>query len=47
MQVQFARPFMGGGEAEALAEVVASGWVSQGPRVQAFERAFADRMGAP
>jgi dTDP-4-amino-4,6-dideoxygalactose transaminase len=47
MQVQFARPFMGGGEAEALAEVVASGWVSQGPRVQAFERAFAERMGAP
>lgn len=47
MQVQFARPFMGGGEAEALAEVVASGWVSQGPRVQEFERAFADRVGAP
>jgi perosamine synthetase len=47
MQVQFARPFMGGGEAEALAEVVASGWVSQGPRVQAFERAFAERVGAP
>jgi perosamine synthetase len=47
MQIPFARPFMGGGEAEALAEVVASGWVSQGPRVQAFERAFADRVGAP
>jgi perosamine synthetase len=47
MQVPFARPFMGGGEAEALAEVVASGWVSQGPRVQAFEQAFADRVGAP
>ncbi len=47
MKVQFARPFMGGGEAEALAEVIASGWVSQGPRVQAFERAFADRVGAP
>ena len=47
MQVPFARPHMGGGEAEALAEVVASGWVSQGPRVQAFERAFAERVGAP
>ncbi|HEY2319762.1 MAG TPA: DegT/DnrJ/EryC1/StrS family aminotransferase [Solirubrobacteraceae bacterium] len=47
MQVAFARPFMGGGEAEALADVVASGWVSQGPRVQAFERAFAERVGAP
>ena len=26
---------------------IASGWVSQGPRVQAFERAFAERVGAP
>jgi perosamine synthetase len=47
MQVPFARPFLAGGEAEALAEVIASGWVSQGPRVQAFERAFAERVGAP
>jgi perosamine synthetase len=46
MQVPFARPFLGGGEAEALAEVIASGWVSQGPRVQAFEQAFAKRVGA-
>jgi perosamine synthetase len=47
MQVPFARPFLAGGEAEALAEVIASGWVSQGPRVQAFEQAFAERVGAP
>jgi len=47
MEVPFARPYLAGGEAEALAEVIASGWVSQGPRVQAFERAFADRVGAP
>jgi perosamine synthetase len=47
MQVPFARPYLGGGEAEALAEVIASGWVSQGPRVQAFEQAFAERVGAP
>jgi dTDP-4-amino-4,6-dideoxygalactose transaminase len=46
MQVAFARPMFYGGEAEALAEVVASGWVSQGPRVQAFEAAFAERVGA-
>src|SRR4051794_41498928 len=46
MNVAFARPFFGGGEADALAEVVASGWVSQGPRVRAFERAFAARVGA-
>ena len=47
MQVPFARPYLAGGEAEALAEVIASGWVSQGPRVQAFEAAFAERVGAP
>ena len=46
MQVPFAKPKFFGGEAEALAEVIASGWVSQGPRVQAFERAFAERVGA-
>jgi perosamine synthetase len=47
MQVPFARPYLPGGEADAVAEVIASGWVSQGPRVQEFERAFAARVGAP
>lgn len=47
MQVPFARPHLPGGEAAAVAEVIASGWVSQGPRVQAFEEAFAARVGAP
>lgn len=46
MQVPFAKPRFYGGEVDALAEVVASGWVSQGPRVRAFERAFAERVGA-
>ncbi|MDA0166926.1 DegT/DnrJ/EryC1/StrS family aminotransferase [Solirubrobacter ginsenosidimutans] len=46
MNVPFAKPKFYGGEAEALAEVIASGWVSQGPRVQAFENAFAARVGA-
>ena len=27
--------------------MIASGWVSQGPRVREFERAFAERVGAP
>jgi perosamine synthetase len=47
MEVPFARPWFGGGEAEAVAEVIASGWLTQGPRVEAFERAFARRVGAP
>ena len=46
MQVAFAKPRFAGGEAEALAAVIESGWVSQGPKVQAFEVAFARRVGA-
>jgi dTDP-4-amino-4,6-dideoxygalactose transaminase len=39
------RPWLGEAEAEALAEVIASGWVAQGPRVAAFEEAFARSQG--
>lgn len=40
------RPWLGTEEAEAAAEAVASGWVSQGPRVREFEEAFAAAVGA-
>ena len=39
-------PWLGEEEAQAAAAAVMSGWVAQGPRVQAFERAFAERVGA-
>jgi perosamine synthetase len=47
MKVPFAKPYLTGDEGAAVAEVIASGWVSQGPRVREFERAFAERVGAP
>ena len=34
------KPWLGDEEAQALAEVVASGWVAQGPKVKAFETDF-------
>jgi len=42
-----ARPLTGPEEAAAVARVLASGWVMQGPEVEAFEREFADFVGAP
>lgn len=39
-------PWLGRAEADAAAEAVLSGWVAQGPRVAAFEEAFAARSGA-
>jgi len=47
MEVPFARPYLTGEEGAAVAEVIASGWVSQGPRVREFEEEFAARVGAP
>ena len=40
------KPLLGEEEAVAVAEVVRSGWVAQGPRVAEFERAFAAHVGA-
>ncbi|WP_214409862.1 DegT/DnrJ/EryC1/StrS family aminotransferase [Sphaerisporangium fuscum] len=40
------RPWFGPEEQEAVAEVIASGWVAQGPRVAEFERGFAEAVQA-
>ncbi|GAA1505826.1 DegT/DnrJ/EryC1/StrS family aminotransferase [Sphaerisporangium rubeum] len=40
------RPWFGPQEQAAAGEVIASGWVAQGPKVAEFERAFAEHVGA-
>jgi dTDP-4-amino-4,6-dideoxygalactose transaminase len=44
--VPLARPSMGEAELSAIAEVIESGWLTTGPRVKAFEAAFARHVGA-
>lgn len=43
--IQISRPCTGEEEWQALREPLASGWLTQGPKVAAFEKAFAERQG--
>jgi len=47
MRIPIVRPSLGEAEAAAVAAVVRSGWVAQGPEVAAFERELAAAVGAP
>ena len=44
--IPFAKPYFGEEETNALRKVILSGWVTQGPEVAAFEKKFADYVGA-
>ncbi len=44
--IPIARPCFSGGEAEAIQQALDSGWVSQGPMVQRFEKAICRYTGA-
>lgn len=45
-QIPVAKPVLDEREVEAVRRVILSGWVTQGPEVTAFEREFADFVGA-
>lgn len=45
--IHLALPDTGDAEAEAVRQVLLSGWLTQGPRVAEFERLFAAYVGAP
>jgi len=44
--IPITRPLLGEAEARAVGEVLASGWLAMGARTAAFERAFAETVGA-
>ena len=46
MRIPITRPYIGEEEAAAAAEVVRSGWLTQGKQVQDFEEALAEYIGA-
>ncbi len=46
-EIPIGRPTLGEEEAAAAREAILSGWVTQGPRVAAFEADFAAYVGAP
>lgn len=45
MQIPFAQPWITEDEVQAACEVVRSGWLSQGEKVEEFERCFAQYIG--
>ncbi|PZV11946.1 MAG: aminotransferase DegT [Pseudanabaena sp.] len=44
--IPISKPWMGEAEAEAASRAILSGWITQGPEVAAFEKEFADYVGA-
>jgi dTDP-4-amino-4,6-dideoxygalactose transaminase len=45
-KIPLMRPWLGSEEIEAVADVIRSGWIAEGPRVEQFETAIAHEVGA-
>lgn len=45
--IPIAKPLLDDNEADAVRRVIRTGWITQGPEVAAFEREFANAVGAP
>ena len=43
-RISVMKPWLGTAESDAVAEVIASGWVAQGPKTSEFEKAFAEHQ---
>ena len=45
--IPFCRPTIEDAEIASVVESLRSGWITTGPKVQAFEKLFRDRLGVP
>jgi perosamine synthetase len=45
--IPLSKPYLDQDDADAVSETILSGWILQGPKVEAFEKLIADYIGVP